>query len=339
MWVESFSLQLESPLSTARGQITERRGCLVGNDGGLGEATPLAGWTESYEACREALEAAASDDVSPDPEATPAAAHAVELAGLDARGRRTDKSLAALLRQELGVSKSVPAAVPVNATIGDSAVEQTVEAAETAVSAGYDCLKCKVGSRPVDEDIERVRAVRETVGDAVGIRVDANGAWTEATAETAINAFADLDVSYVEQPLAADALEAHSHLRGRGVDIALDESLAEVSIETVIEREAADVVILKPMALGGPLQAIRAAAIAREAGIEPVVTTTIDGVVARTAAVHVAAAIPDVSACGLATGSLLAAELAADPVTITEGAASVPTDGGLCGDGFAELHR
>jgi len=140
-------------------------------------------------------------------------------------------------------------------------------------------------------------------------------------------------------PLADDALAAHSRLRGQGIDIALDESLAEESIETVIEREAADVVILKPMALGGPLQAIRAAATAREAGIEPVVTTTIDGVVARTAAVHVAAAIPDVAACGVATGSLLAEDLAADPVPISDGAASVPTDGGLCGDHFDALHQ
>ena len=72
---------------------------------------------------------------------------------------------------------------------------------------------------------------------------------------------------------------------------------------------------------------------------EPVVTTTIDAVVARTAAVHVAAAIPDVAACGLATGSLLAADLAADPVTISDGAASVPTDGGLCGAAFDALGR
>ncbi|MFB6293787.1 MAG: mandelate racemase/muconate lactonizing enzyme family protein [Halonotius sp.] len=346
MWVEPFSLPLESSLETAKGPITERRGFLVGVEGknddqpaGIGEATPLAGWTESHEACQDAL--AATDpnapDSPPDPATTPAAAHAVELAELDARGRRTGTPLAGGLRAELGVDTTIPATVPVNATVGDSSVDETVTAAETAIEEGYDCLKLKVGSRAVDEDIERVRAVREAIGDAVEIRVDANGAWSESAAETAITAFADLDVAYVEQPLANDALAAHNRLRGQGIDIALDESLAEVSIEAVIEREAADVVILKPMALGGPLRAIRAAATAREAGIEPVVTTTIDGVVARTAAVHVAAAIPDVAACGVATGSLLAGDLAADPVTISDGGASVPTGGGLCGNGFDNL--
>lgn len=340
MWVEPFSLALDSPLSTARGEITERRGFLVGDNGGLGEATPLAGWTESYEACREALETAATDDSSPDPAVTPAAAHAVELAALDARGRREAIPLASLCRHEaFGGASSIPARVPVNATVGDGDREVTVEAAASAVSKGFDCLKLKVGSRPVDGDIDRVRAVRAAVGDEIALRVDANGAWDAATARTALTEFADLGVDYVEQPLPAGELDGHCRLRGLGVDIALDESLAETSLAAIVDADAADVVILKPMALGGPLRATRVAADAREAGIEPVVTTTIDGVVARTAAVHVAAAIPEVSACGLATGSLLAEDLAADPVGITEGTASVPTAGGLCGDGFEGLSR
>ena len=55
-----FSLALSSPLSTAAGEITEREGYLVGYDHrgvtGLGEATPLPGWTESLEECERALE-------------------------------------------------------------------------------------------------------------------------------------------------------------------------------------------------------------------------------------------------------------------------------------------
>jgi len=82
------------------------------------------------------------------------------------------------------------------------------------------------------------------------------------------------------------------------VPIALDESLATRGLDAVLDADAADAVVLKPMALGGPDRALAAARRAREAGVEPVVTTTIDAVVARTAAVHVAAAIPDVSPAG-----------------------------------------
>ena len=347
MWVESFSLDLDSPLHTARGQITQRRGFLVGVDAegvaGIGEATPLAGWTESLDDCRDAVEAAGPtpSGAAPDPATTPAAAHAVELARLDRRGREQETPLAAMLRQEaFGVDAApISQQVPVNATIGDGTVDATVTAAQEAIAGGSECLKLKVGTRSLDADIERVRAVREAVGDEIALRVDANGAWAVPTAEQAIDAFATLDVAYVEQPLAADDLDSHRELRGRGVDIALDESLASASVSAVLDADAADVVILKPMALGGPLQATQAAAAAREAGVDPVVTTTIDAVIARTAAVHVAAAIPAVDPCGLATGSLLADDLAADPVTLGSGTASVPTGGGLCGDGFSSVRR
>lgn len=348
MWIEPFSLGLTSPLSTARGDITERQGFLVGvNDtdaaSGIGEASPLPGWTESVEACQTALAATdlGSTETHPDPSTAPAAAHAVELARLDRRGRNDSTPLATTLRKAAfdAADAAVPQQVPVNATIGTDDIDATVAAAERAVAAGYDCLKLKAGSQSLAADLWRVRAVRAAVGDAVSLRIDANGAWEVPTAEDALDEFAALDVAYVEQPLPAEKLASHRELRGRGVDIALDESLASASLSAVLEADAADVVILKPMALGGPLQAAQAAARARQAGVEPVVTTTIDAVVARTAAVHVAAAIPDIAPCGLATGSLLAADLAADPVTLAAGAVSVPTGGGLCGTDFDSLRR
>lgn len=348
MWVTPFSLDLMSALETSHGSITERRGFVVGvgdetKCGGIGEATPLAGWTESREDCSQALAAAVPDTPAthPDPAATPAAAHGLELAQLDRRGCRTATPLATLLRQEAfgDNAASIPTHVPVNATIGDADTDATVTAATRAVASGHNCLKLKLGTRPLDADIDRVRAVRAAVGDEIGIRVDVNGAWTVDTAEQALDELAPLDVAYVEQPLSTPELAAHHELRGQGVDIALDESLATASASAVLAADAADVVILKPMALGGPLQTAQTAAAAHEAGVEPVVTTTIDGVVARTAAVHVAAAIPEIAPCGLATGSLLAADLASAPATVQDGAVSVPSGGGLCGDGFASLRR
>jgi L-alanine-DL-glutamate epimerase-like enolase superfamily enzyme len=60
----------------------------------------------------------------------------------------------------------------------------------------------------------------------------------------------------------------------------------------------------------------------------------VDAVVARTAAVHVAAAIPDVPACGLATGSLLADDLYPDPAPVENGSVVVPDGPGLAGAAF-----
>jgi L-alanine-DL-glutamate epimerase-like enolase superfamily enzyme len=89
------------------------------------------------------------------------------------------------------------------------------------------------------------------------------------------------------------------------------------------------VIVLKPMVLGGPDRAVEAAQNCRAADIDPVVSTTIDAVVARVGAVHVAAAIPDVRACGLATGERLATDLARDPTSVSDGRITVSQEPGL----------
>ncbi|MFB6121063.1 MAG: mandelate racemase/muconate lactonizing enzyme family protein [Halobacteriaceae archaeon] len=329
--VEPFAVALDAPLTTARGEIAERRGFLLrlGDDPtGLGEATPLTGWTEGYDACREALDAATAalhaDDVTEALDAVadaPAARYAVSLAVADRAARREGVPLAESLADD------ARDAVPVNETVGDADPETTADRAAAAVESGVSCVKLKVGARSLEGDVARVRAVREAVGPAVTIRADANGAWDRETARAAFDAFADLDVASVEQPLPAAALAGHAALRGGPVDVALDESLTEVSVADALD--AADVLVLKPMVLGG-LDKVRAAATAaRAAGATSVVTTTVDALVARLGAVHVAASLGDVPPCGLATADLLAADLGPDPAPVTEGRIRVPAAPGL----------
>jgi L-alanine-DL-glutamate epimerase-like enolase superfamily enzyme len=346
--VQPFVLDLSEPLSTADGTIGERRGFLVGVERsvdagtvrGLGEATPLPGWTEGHDACEAALRdppvAWRNPDSSPGeiPSPTPAARHGYRLAVLDAEARANERPLAALLaaRGSLG---EPDASVPVNATVGDGGVEETVSAARSAVDAGFDCLKLKVGVRSLDADLDRVRAVREAV-DAT-IRLDANGAWDCRTAEEAVDALAAISIEYLEQPLPVEDLDGLADLRGRGVDIAVDESIGECGVGAVLDADAADVAVLKPMALSGPDAAVDAARQLLTAGVDPVVTTTIDGAVARAAAVHVAAAVPGERACGLATGGLLASDFGGDPVPVVDGEITVPDGPGTVGTAFDDL--
>ncbi|WP_418282574.1 mandelate racemase/muconate lactonizing enzyme family protein [Halorubrum sp. DTA98] len=349
MRIDPFSLRLSSPLRTARAEMLDREGFLVSVDptvddvasAGLGEATPLPGWTESLSACEDAL--CGIGDAGPDAldavdaDATPAARHGLALALADADARDAGLSVAERLAEDAELP-SPAASVPVNATIGDGSVDAATRAAERAVDDGYRCLKVKVGARGLDADVERLRAVRRAVGPAVELRADANGSWSRSVARRALDRFRAVDPAYVEQPLPADDLDGLRRLRADSrVPVAVDESLAAYTVEEVLNADATDVLIVKPMALGGPDEALAAARRARAAGVEPIVTTTVDGVVARVGAVHVAAAIPDVGACGLATGSLLAADLAPDPCPVEAGEISVPTAPGLAGDAFDGL--
>lgn len=332
--IEPFSLPLSSPLSTAEGVIDRREGFLVRYDNrgvtGVGEATPLPGWTESLSECRDALERAL-DAAERGHTAgllelggTPAARHGFSTALLDADARADDRPLYRWLSDGRHCNR-----VPVNATLGDADAAETAAAAQRAVDAGFACLKVKVGARPVGADLDRVRRVRTAVGDDVALRLDANGAWERDEARDAFDALDGMDVEYVEQPLAAADLDGLADLRGGPVGVAVDETLATRSMADVLDVGAADAVVLKPMALGGPRTAHTLALRARKAGVEPVVTTTVDAAVARAAAVHVAAAVPDVAPCGLATADRLSSDLAPDPAPVADGSVAVPQEPGL----------
>lgn len=333
--IEEFVLTLDEPLQTARGPIEERRGFLVtvdyGGETGVGEATPLEGWTESYETCRVALDRAGEIAAALDPGIAlakienPAARHGLSVALADAVSRARKQPL----YQYLGGGGPVES-VPVNATLDATTTPaESAASARRATDAGFEALKLKVGAKDVEDDIERVRAVRDAVGPDVELRVDANCAWTTAVATTAFEALDALGVSFVEQPLPPSALEDLASLRGGPMAIALDESLARFDVETILDASAADVLVLKPQVLGGPDRTVEAARLANEAGVDVVLSTTIDGVVARTAAVHTAASLPAVEPSGLATADRLRTDLGPDPVRIEGGRASVPQDKGL----------
>jgi o-succinylbenzoate synthase len=332
-----FSIPLSCPLDTAAGTISDREGFLVRyghrDETGVGEATPLPGWTESLADCEDALGDAAAAE--PDgghtaallelaADSVPAARHGFATALLDADARADGVPLYRWFDADRRCDS-----VPVNATVGDGDPEATADAVARAVDAGYDCCKIKVGARSVEADTARLAAVRVRVGDGPTLRADANAAWSREQARDALERFGPYGVEYVEQPLGADDLAGHADLRGGQVGIALDESLVSNRADAVLDTGAADVLILKPMVLGGPGNAHTLAMRAREQGVDPVVTTTIDGVVARLAALHVAAAVPDVRPCGLATADRLAADLAADPTTVQGGRMTVPQSAGL----------
>lgn len=334
---QCFSLPFADPLETSSGAIEAREGFLIrltdGEGGeGVGEATPLPGWTESIEECEDAIERAreaigeeglegALDAVS----GAPAARHGLALAAIDREARGADRPL----YRHLGGERAER--VPVNATVGDGSPAETASAVEEAVTDGFSCCKLKTGVGSVERDVQRVRRVRETVGPDPELRLDANGAWSLAEVDRVVEALRE-GIDLLEQPLSPEDLAGHADLRGRGVAVAIDEGLYERGIDAVVEAGAADAVIVKPMAVGGVDAATKLALWARECGVTPIVTTTIDGVVARTAAVHLAAAIPADGrrpAAGLATADLLASDLAEDPVAIEGGEATVPQEPGL----------
>ena len=137
-----------------------------------------------------------------------------------------------------------------------------------------------------------------------------------------------IDLDYLEQPLHMNDLEGHATLRNSSINIALDESLISNTLADIHKIGAADFIIIKPMVLGGIDHSYALANEARSLNIEPIITTTIDTVVARTAAIHLAASLAPIKACGLATAHLLKNDISTDPSTLKGGNLTVPQSPG-----------
>jgi o-succinylbenzoate synthase len=334
--VEPYELPLARPLAIARGTLETREGFLVRieHDGtvGVGEAAPLPAFTESLPECQAALESivetaeesgidAAHDAL--DAAVRPAATHGFVGASLDAAARTADQPLYRLLGGDRRET------IPVNAVVGDGSPETTAAEAEAAVADGFDCVKIKVGAREPTADADRLRTVREAVGSAVTLRADANGAWSRSEATRALDAFEGIGLQYVEQPVDPGNLRELAAVREGPVPVAIDEGLTVHGVDEVLAARAADALIVKPMAHGSPAAARAIALAGLEAGLTVTVTTTIDAVVGRTAAVHVAASLPSVAACGLATADRFVADLGPDPAPVAAGEIAVPQTPGL----------
>lgn len=311
--LEAYELPLHSPLITAAGTFTSRRGWIIRlkdayGHRGVGDAAPLPGFSkETHEQVGEALSLWAEHGFMPE---LPSARHGIEQATLSLQAVQTCQSLSQLL------GATVKANVPVARLV------RSVEEAVVAVQAGAQCLKLKVGALPLAEDIARVQALREAVGPAIAIRLDANQGWSFLQAQGALTALAPFAPEFIEEPSPGGA-RTLAALRGP-LPIAADESMrTEADLEQLISHRSVDVVVIKPMFVGGPQVATRLARRAHDAGLGVVISTALESGIGRLAALHVAAVNPSSLAAGLDAAHLFERDLGTFPSSV-DGMLSLP---------------
>jgi len=210
------------------------------------------------------------------------------------------------VRDAVGVNVTVPAVGP-------------AQAHEIVARSGCRTAKVKVAERgqSEDEDVERVAAVRDALGRAGRIRVDANGGWDVDQAARMLRRLSGHGLEYAEQPCAT--LEELARLR-RLVDVPLaaDESIRKASDPLAVRvAGAADIVVLKVAPLGGVRQAL---AVAVGCGLPVVVSSAVESSVGLAAGVALAAALPELRYdCGLGTAAMLTSDVTGDPLLPTAG--------------------
>jgi L-alanine-DL-glutamate epimerase-like enolase superfamily enzyme len=140
-------------------------------------------------------------------------------------------------------------------------------------AAGFRTFKVKIGQKDMRQDIERVRAVRESVGEDAIIRVDGNAAYSVANAHSVLRELACLKIGDAEQPLARGDLKRLAELRkSSGITIAAQESVSSPEDALrVLQEDAADLVKIKLTHIGGFQNGIQVAAIFGANGLPVVV--------------------------------------------------------------------
>lgn len=202
--------------------------------------------------------------------------------------------------------------VPVNVTIPAVGPDT---ARRLVATSGCATAKVKVAEPDgtLDDDVARVRAVRDELGAGGRIRIDANAAWTRAQATDAVRRLAEAagGLEYVEQP--CDTLDDLAAVRAAtGVRVAADEAIRRDHADPALVRDAVDVAIIKVQPSGGVTAAL---ALVERLGLPAVVSSALETSVGLAAGLRLAAALPELPfACGLGTGLLLAEDVVERPL-------------------------
>ena len=180
-------------------------------------------------------------------------------------------------------------------TIGIDRPERMAEKALSWVNKGFEIIKVKLGE-DIATDAERIRAIRETVGRDITIRIDANQGWTVKDAIKISRTLDGLGVDLIEQPVPSCDFDGLAEIRRNSdVLIAADESCHSIhDAARLAMMRAVDVVNIKLMKCGGIFEALKIAAVCEATGIPCMIGCMGESTLANLAGMHLAAATDNI---------------------------------------------
>jgi L-alanine-DL-glutamate epimerase-like enolase superfamily enzyme len=181
------------------------------------------------------------------------------------------------------------------------------------VERGFRSVKIKVGRNPdvmlnplhdmhandyavatLEEDVERVRVVRQAIGPRVRLAIDANNAWTVPVALRFMREVEPFDIFWLEEPVATEDIDGSAEV-ARQLDVAVAGYETETGLagfRELIVRRAVDIVQPDVIWTGGITECRKVAAVAQAHGL-PVIPHVFSSAVASIANMHLIASIPN----------------------------------------------
>ncbi|MBC7850865.1 MAG: dipeptide epimerase [Chitinophagaceae bacterium] len=174
-------------------------------------------------------------------------------------------------------------------TIGIESPANMANTAKDFIARGVKIIKIKLGKR-YKEDVERVRLIREAVGNDIRLRTDANQGWTYDEALYCLQHMAPYNIEFCEQPMRQWNDPLLPQLRSLSpIKIMADESVFDhYDAIRLIEANACDYINIKLAKSGGILEAKLIADEAQKRNVPCMLGGMIESRLALTAKVHLA---------------------------------------------------
>jgi L-alanine-DL-glutamate epimerase-like enolase superfamily enzyme len=187
---------------------------------------------------------------------------ALDIAIWDAWAKSLDKPLVTALGKKIE-----PLATSV--TIGIMDNEKTISEAREFIGLGFTHLKVKIGLDP-DLDIQRLRMLREAIGNDPVVRTDINQGYQAEEFNRLVKGCENLNIELYEQPIRADRVEQMDTLSPELKKVvAADESLHdETDAIDLAEKKRCGIFNIKLMKCGGLRQANKITRVAEDYGID-----------------------------------------------------------------------
>ncbi len=176
-------------------------------------------------------------------------------------------------------------------TIGIGSPEEMAKQATDFKTRGVNILKVKLG-KDAATDIERIKMIREAIGEEMLIRIDANQGWNFEDAQFCLNELYRYNIQFCEQPMRSYNDELLPSLRQQlSIPIMADESVFDHhDAQRLITAGACDYVNIKFAKSGGILEAQKIHEVCKSANIPCMMGGMLESRVALTAFAHFALA-------------------------------------------------
>jgi L-alanine-DL-glutamate epimerase-like enolase superfamily enzyme len=173
----------------------------------------------------------------------------------------------------------------------------------TLLEEGYPAIKVKLGGS-LEEDVARIRAIREGIGSTHPLRIDANQGWQTADKAIAVlQALAPYNIEHCEEPIARYRfMDLRKVSEASPIPIMADESCGdEHDAERLIALKACSMFNIKLGKSSGFHKGMKIARLGAEAGMEMQVGGFMESRLGMTAAAHLALSNDHIHHCDFDT--------------------------------------